>query len=257
MSNLLKYKLKGNISRFVSPTADIISAASANASYVINFPTDASSGDMAWVLTGLRSPNSGLVKAGEQYELRLNSFAFINTSFNVYLGLAKLKSVGPSSQEYEVISEKIGARTLSGISNSLIGNDGQSPVIFTFASDTQFEPDEYLYLMIGVKASDVGGILATSLMSSPILGYTDYNDPLSRVCVAHNFWSRDVNSSFVDSSGILVKTFYLTYGQPSDTSVSRQAFSNYVALASVNDSSASWNVGVCSAAMTEICLVKK
>lgn len=256
MSNLLKYKLKGSISRFVSPTAGIISAAAASQSYVINFPTEASSGDMAWVLTGLRSPSSGFVKAGEQYELRLNSFAFINTSFNVYLGLAKLKSVGPSSQGYEVISEKIGARTLSGISNSFVGNDGESPVIFTFAKDSQFEPDEYLYLMIGVKASDAGSP-ATSLMAAPILGYADYNNPLSRVCVAHNFWSRDVNSSFVDSSGILVETFSIAYGQPSDTTVARQTFSNYVANPNISESSVSWTVGVCSAAMAEICLVKK
>lgn len=247
-----------SISRFVSPSPGGVQglAGSSSNGYNVDLPTNTSVGDMAWVITGLRVPSSGVVKSGDSYELRFNSYPMLISNHNVYLGLAKLVDIDTSNgiESFEVVSQKMAPRVLSTASNSFFGG-GSSPIVFTFSKDVKFEADEYLYLMIGAKYYDASSP-TTVFTAGPVVVQADYSNPLTRVRAAFNAWSRDVNSTFVDSTGILADSFKISFGSASDDMMMYQTFSNYFAFVNVNSTDITFSRGGGTGALAEICLVK-
>jgi len=210
----------------IGPSTGSLPFANGAMDYAMNFPEISTDGaDMAWIITSVVPPESGILRGGSHYELKFNAFPYI-WDCQAYFALAKIYDIstaGNGSIDFDIISNKLAPKSLDSVNNSLY-ESGQDMVRFTIAHDVEFKADEPLFVMIGIKSSESSAAVRT-VLSCPAIVWGDRANPVTYLAPGYGAWSISANT--VDASGLLMDNFLLKTSTASGTDFQYKLFDNY------------------------------
>lgn len=195
-----------------------------------------------WNLNAMQAPQHLKIKTGNKFELKFNYNPSIGNG-NVVMALAKTSSItfgsGPSVHSFEILTEPIEPRELTGVRNSIVdGIEGTNPVIFTFKKDVEFSAGEYIFLMIGEKGSESN---FNSFLYVGTNGSSGWYDPLVIEFPCYSGYSLD-DGGIADNTGIIADEFSIIHGAPGSTEINSE-YSMYTGNAfTINSSSQSTTI---------------